>query len=83
MEHLYGYRSGIPIAMVSRAIGILGIAIRLGLNLPEFGSTNLAFLPAIPLACLTPPSILGLIVCNKSRKLEPIEARVNILKVAF
>ena len=80
---------GIPIAalgMVGGAIGILSVGMAPGSasNTPD---VTILLLPiaiiVIPAVCLTLPSILGAKAYNKSLELQPVEAEINILRVAF
>ena len=80
---------GIPIAtlgLMAGAVGILGIGMQPGSasNSPD---ATILLLPiaiiVIPAVCLTLPSFLGARSYNKSLKKKPIEAEINILRVAF
>ena len=74
---------GVPIAIVGGGISLIGVGMMPGV---DPGLEVLACAGAclsIPLAFLTVPSILGTRAYNKSLKKKPIEAKINILRVAF
>jgi hypothetical protein len=73
---------GVPIAIVGGGISLIGVGM-----MPGDGGLEVLILSipclSIPLAFWALPSILGARAYNKSLKKKPIEAKINILRVAF
>ena len=74
---------GVPIAIVGGGISLIGVGMMPGVD-PGLEVLILS-IPclSIPLAFWALPSILGARAYNKSLKKKPIEAKINILRVAF
>ena len=71
---------GIPITVLGGAISLAAWSMTQKLNNSKVENLHML---SIPLAFLTIPSILGTRSYNKSLKKRPIEAEINILRVAF
>ena len=71
---------GIPITVLGGAISLAVWSMTQELNNSKVENLHML---SIPLAFLTIPSILGARSYNKSLKKRPIEAEINILRVAF
>ena len=74
---------GVPITIVGGGMSLIGVGMMPGVD-PGLEVLILS-IPclSIPLAFLALPSILGARAYNKSLKKKPIEAKINILRVAF
>ena len=74
---------GLPIAYVGGGISLISVGMMPGVEpgLPVLACAGACL--SIPLAFLTVPSILGARSYNKSLKKRPMEAEINILRVAF
>ena len=73
---------GVPIAIVGGGISLIGVGMMPGPPDPAVLILSIPCL-SIPLAFWALPSILGARAYNKSLKKKPIEAKINILRVAF
>ena len=71
---------GIPITVLGGAISLAAWSMTQKLNNSKVENLHML---SIPLAFLTIPSILGTRSYNKSLKKRPMEAEINILRVAF
>ena len=74
---------GIPIAYVGVDMSLMSVGMMPGVDpgLPVLACASACL--SIPLAFLALPSFLGARSYNKSLKKKPIEAEINILRVAF
>ena len=74
---------GVPITIVGGGMSLIGVGMMPGVDpgLPVLACASACL--SIPLAFLALPSFLGARSYNKSLKKKPIEAEINILRVAF
>ena len=74
---------GVPITLVGGGMSLIGVGMMPGVDpgLPVLACASACL--SIPLAFLALPSFLGARSYNKSLKQKPIEAEINILRVAF